>query len=57
MFVKRVLLGVKLGVGVNIKRRHPLWTILVEIVGQLDKTLDLGFVGCVDFLDGYHKYS
>jgi hypothetical protein len=57
MLVKRMLLGVKLGIGIQIQRRHPLRTTLVEFIWELDKPLDLGFVPGVDILDGEHKNS
>ena len=49
-----MLLAVERQVRVHEKRRHPLRTVLVELVGKFNKTLDLFFVTGVHFFDGKH---
>src|SRR5215207_10494459 len=55
MFMKGMLSAVEVHISIDIKRRHPLWTIPVQLIRQLHKALYLCPVICIHFFDGEHE--
>ena len=55
VLMKRVLLAVEVSVSIHVQQRHPLRTIFVQLVRELDEAFHLGFVFGINFLDGEHE--